>query len=187
LTLAVPVMQFRNMARPTLFDRPLTAAERMRLHRARKAAGAGKTRKTVRQLCQLHGVSERSFYYVQAFQRDSLIDWSDGVTCFASMGKEGMALLAKVWPAITFLGGTHGKASMEFLAEVCRYGDAAAQIAVRDCIKQSGAAAGKALWRQLMPKHPDLERKLKLAEERKRDRRLGRRRRRMNPHLGMVF
>jgi hypothetical protein len=178
------------MARPTLFDRPMTAAERMRLHRARKAAGAGKTMQTVRQLCQLHGVSEHSFYYVQAFQRDSLIVWSDGVTCFASMGKDGMALLAKLWRyggAITFLGGSHGKASMEFLAEVCRYGDAATQTAVRDCIKQSGATAGKALWRQLMPQHPDLERKLKLAEERKRDRQLGMRPRRRNPHLGMVF
>jgi hypothetical protein len=52
LTLAVPVMQFRNMARPTLFDRPLTAAERMRLHRARKRGVVAQSRATVRQIAE---------------------------------------------------------------------------------------------------------------------------------------
>jgi hypothetical protein len=158
------------MARPTLFDRPMTAAERMRLYRARKrgVVVAQSQRTTVRQLAEQDGISERLIYYVRAFARYTLIEWDEDMVRFL---------------------GSHGKIGIPFLAEVCRYGDAAAQTAVRDCIKQSGAAAGKALWRQLMPNHPDLERKLKLAEERKRDRQLGRRRRRrrMNPHLGMVF
>jgi hypothetical protein len=119
---------------------------------------------TVRQLAEQHGISERLIYYGRAFDRYRLIEWD-----------EDMILL-----------GGYGKIGIPFLVEVCRYGDAAAQTAARDCIKQSGAAAGKALWRQLMPKHPDLERKLILAEERKQERRLGRRRA-PNPHLGMLW
>jgi hypothetical protein len=152
------------MARPTLYHRPLTAAARMRRYRARKAAGVTKPM-TVRELCQRYGISERYHYYVKAIMRNSLITWDDGLDAFL---------------------GNHGKIGLEFLAEVCRYGDAAAQTAVRDRIKQSGAAAGKALWRQLMPKHPALKRKYALAKDRKRRRRLGFGRL-GNPHLGMVW
>ena len=80
-------MQFRNMARPTLFDRPLTAAERMRLHRARKrGVVVAQSQRTVRQLAEEIDVAERTLYYMRAFERYRLIEfWGGKEDCSVSL------------------------------------------------------------------------------------------------------
>ena len=66
-------------------------------------------------------------YYLGVYGRERLIDWDDDV-----------------------VNGKYGKIGMEFLAEVCRYGSAEVQQYVHDRIKASGAAAGRALWQEMI-------------------------------------
>jgi hypothetical protein len=124
------------MARPTIFSEPMTSAERMRLHRARKrappvvlTAAELKLAVPMRRLARLLHCSERHCYHFAAFQRHSAIKWSDDI-----------------------LNGKHGGVGAEFLAEVCEHGDAAAQKAIRDKIMEAGAEraagapSGRPIW-----------------------------------------
>jgi hypothetical protein len=113
----------------------MTAAERMRRYRAlKRSGGRPKPRNKdealalmpMRRFARYLHRSERHCYHIAAFKRDSLIHWDDDI-----------------------LNGEYGRVGFAFLAEVCRYGDAATQRAVRNRIKRSGAAAGRALWHQL--------------------------------------
>jgi hypothetical protein len=134
------------MARPTIFERPMTAAERMRHYRARKRSGSPQPR-TVRQRAAQYRVSERTVYYVKAWARASLIQWHpNGVRGFLDQHADEMRPV-----------------SVAFLAEVCRHGDARTQRKIRDCMNKAGVSAGHALWRKL---RPDLaERKRQMREE----------------------
>jgi hypothetical protein len=128
------------MARPLIYSQPMTSAERMRRHRAGKkrvasllasgewsAADARLVNMPVREYVRaVLRSSERHYYHLMAFQRYKLIKWDD------------------------ILNGKYGRVGFEFLAEVCEYGDASAQRAVRNRIKKAGAAAGRALWQQLI-------------------------------------
>ena len=144
-------MLFSGMARPTIFDRPMTAAERMRRYRERKRDGVQQP-VTVREMIASspYGpVSERSVYYVRAWHRDSLIKWHpDGLRGFLDQHADELRPV-----------------SVAFLAEVCRYGDARTQRKIRDRINKAGISAGHALWRKL---RPDLaERKRQMREKTK--------------------
>jgi hypothetical protein len=153
------------MARPTLYEHAMTDAERMRRYRARKKSGEAPRRQTVRERAELFGISVRYFHYANLFYRYSVM----------AQDKEFLDGLAK---------GTYGKISMVFLAEVTWYGTFKEQRAVCERIKQGGAAAGRAEWKQIISdgKHADV---LRRHEDRRTGRKLGRRR--MNPHLGMVW
>src|ERR1035437_943968 len=130
-------MQFCNMTRPTIFDRPMTAAERRRRHRPRGELPAPRNvkeavaRMTRVQQAAYVGSSLRHWYYVREFNRYREIKWSGDV-----------------------LNGKHGKVGMAFLAWVCKYGDRDVQQMIHDCIKRKGAAAGRALWRKVMRRGP---------------------------------
>jgi hypothetical protein len=125
-------MQFRNMTRPTIFDRPMTPAERMRRHRARgprptpRNVTEALAHMTRAQQAAHVGSSLRQWYYVREFARFREIKWTGDV-----------------------LNGRHGKVGMAFLAWVCKYGDRDVQQMIHDCIRRKGAAAGRALWREL--------------------------------------
>ena len=134
------------MARPTIYDTPMTPAERMRRYRDRKrnpppraethAEALRQALTTKRKLADYVNRSERWVYYLGVYGRERLIDWDGDV-----------------------VNGRYGKIGMEFLAEVCRYGDAEAQQKVHDRIKASGAAAGRALWQEMIQGHEELIRK----------------------------
>jgi hypothetical protein len=124
-------LHFRNaMSRPPLFDRPMTAAERMRLYRSRKRDPQPPDRlvtahgKTQKEFARKLGMSLRNFHYMQVFNRNRLIEWD--------------ALVIR---------GTYGKVGFAFLAEVCRLGDAGTQQLINDMIKERGAAYAKQIWR----------------------------------------
>ena len=137
------------MVRPTIFDRPMTAAERARRHRASKQTGE-RPPPTVAQLAQEHGISERVFYYGKSFLRHSLIDWDLVPDRYkVSVGKVDWDRLRAF---LDYLDGRYGKIGVVFFAEVCRHGDAKAQRMVRDRIKRDGIAAGRELWRELRHK-----------------------------------
>ena len=111
----------------------MTAAERMRRHRANKRRGIVLTPREKLYLAPIRvfaprvlRISPRQYYYDQAVKRHALIKWDD------------------------ILAGKHGKVGIEFLAEVCKHGDASAQRAVHNKIKKAGAAAGRALWQKLI-------------------------------------
>ena len=111
------------MARPSIHDEPMTAAERMRRHRANKRRGIVLTPREKLYLAPIRvfaprvlRISPRQYYYDQAVKRHALIKWDD------------------------ILAGKHGKVGIEFLAEVCKHGDASAQRAVHNKIKKAGAA-----------------------------------------------
>src|SRR4051812_2494422 len=119
------------MARPTIFERPMTAAERMRRYRARKRSGLPQPT-TVRQLAAKARASERTVYYVKAWARASLIKWHpNGVRGFLDQHAD------EIRPV-----------SVAFLAEVCRHGDARTQRKIRDRMNKAGISAGHALWRK---------------------------------------
>ena len=99
------------MARPMIFDRPMTAAERQRRSRAAKmnmhlvsAADAALHLVPVRKFVRFLRSSERYYYYLSNFQKRAEIKWPDAI-----------------------LNGAYGKVGMEFLADVCQYDDASAQ------------------------------------------------------------
>jgi hypothetical protein len=123
------------MARPTINDSSMTPAERMRRHRERKRI-RGPEPNTINDVLRLMTRQQQAKYirrsvrywhYVVAFRRCTLIDWDGEV-----------------------LNGKHGRIGIAFVAEVCRYGNADAQQAVHDRIKEAGAAAGRALWREMV-------------------------------------
>jgi hypothetical protein len=131
-------MQFRNeetMARPTLGDRPMTSAERMRRYRARKRCpdpvptdtNDCLQRCTRKQQAAHLNMSARQWAYVNEFSRYREIEWDRDV-----------------------LDGKHGKIGVGFLAWVCKYGAAPVQRLIHDTIKQKGATAGRALWLELL-------------------------------------
>jgi hypothetical protein len=113
----------------------MTAAERMRDYRARKRnprpppkdINECLARSTRKEQARYVGKSVRSWYYVKEFCRYSEIEWEGDV-----------------------LNGKYGRIGIAFLAWVCRYGDATVQQMVHDRIKEAGAAAGRALWRDLL-------------------------------------
>src|SRR5260221_11805108 len=104
------------MARPTVYDRPMTSAERMRRHREAKRyiskiSPAERAFYLVpkRVFCKHLHMSERQLYYIGAFQRDSVIEWPHDL-----------------------LNGKYGRIGFSFLAGVCRYGNTKAQTLGRD-------------------------------------------------------
>lgn len=116
------------MARPTLFDRPLTPAERMRIYRARKAGKSWLppvpvTQAEIARACRQ---SLRARYYETAIERHRLIDWPDAI-----------------------FDGQYGKVGLAFLADVCRHGDAEHQQLICDVIQQEGPGAAREIWRDL--------------------------------------
>jgi hypothetical protein len=124
------------MARPTIFDPPMTAAERMQRYRERKrhplpepdTITEALRRTTPKNRARYVGRSVRSLHYIGVFLRCQEIKWDDAI-----------------------LDGKYGRCGIAFLAEVCKYSNAAGQQAVRDCIREHrSAAAGRALWRRLV-------------------------------------
>ena len=117
------------MRRPPIFDRPMTAAERMRDYRARKrapeqpdpvVANYGTTNKArARRL----GISLRKYQYMTAYLRDRLIEWDPNIC------------------------SKYGKVGFAFLADVCGHCDADTQQLVNGMIKEHGAAYAKQVWR----------------------------------------
>jgi hypothetical protein len=123
------------MARPTVYDEPMTPAERQRRHRNVDDSKISPAEKAfymvpMRVFAKHLHCSERHLYHHKAFQRDRLIEWPTDI-----------------------LNNKYGRIGMSFLAEVCRYSNAAAQTLVRDCIVKNGAPAGRALWGSLVRKH----------------------------------
>ena len=123
------------MARPSIYDHPMTPAERMRRHRALKAKPLAPSRDTTEMIAHMTrkqqaewvGCSLRQWYYIREFSLYREIKWSADV-----------------------LNGKRGKVGMAFLAWVCKYGDRNVQRMIHDCIKRKGAAAGRALWLDLL-------------------------------------
>jgi hypothetical protein len=131
------------MARHTIYDQPMSPAERMRRYRARKKLWPiqPKTRDEallpVKKFARFLRVSERQYFYHCVFRDHSLIKWGDEL-----------------------LNGKYGKVGIHFLAEVCKHGDASAQRAIRNRIRKAGAAAGRELWLVLCREaRPDLIRR----------------------------
>jgi hypothetical protein len=122
--------------RPTIFDRPLSPAERMRRHRARKAhplpaprdVYEALARKPRKQQADYLGISLRQWYYLKEFRRYREIKWSGDV-----------------------LNGKHGKIGIAFLAWVCKFGDRDAQQTIHDCIRREGAAATRRKYQHDWP------------------------------------
>jgi len=136
------------MARPTIYDHPMTPAERMRRHRALKANPLAPpdtsgivlpeiksvryleemiARMTRKQQAAHVGCSLRQWYYIREFSRYREIKWSGDV-----------------------LNGRYGRVGAAFLAWVCKCGDRNVQRLIHDRIKKKGARAGRALWLDLL-------------------------------------
>jgi hypothetical protein len=113
------------MARP-IFNRPMTAAERMRRYRARQRDGSP-ARITRRECAKIMGVSERIYYAIDQFQRYAAFRWHPDI-----------------------IAGKHGRLGWHFLAIVCSHGSAAQQRLIHDTIRRDGATAGRATWRKLL-------------------------------------
>src|SRR5262245_50885450 len=115
------------MARPTIYDRPMTAAERMRRHRARKQEPQQR-QPTVRELARQKRIPERSIYYAKvarsAWDRDFLVNYVEGKY--------------------------RGRIGIQWLAEVAEHASAKALRAVREAIERDGGEAAHALWRKLI-------------------------------------
>ena len=105
---------------------------------------------------QALGLSGMAAAYRQLAEQDNAADLS----------RENFQKYSEIkWPD-AILNGKYGKVGISFLAEVCQYGDAGAQRAVRETLKKSGAAAGRALWYKLIleAEHWDLVHKYTIAE-----------------------
>ena len=123
------------MPRPTIFDRPMTAAERMRRWRAARQNGATPPdRITSKQRAGVMRRSVRQFYLIQEFDRFATFTWHPDI-----------------------LNNKHGRCGMRFLALVCRFGTPAEQRRIHDIIRRKGAAAGRALWRDILSKRREAE------------------------------
>jgi hypothetical protein len=113
----------------------MTPAERMRHYRQRKKKARPKPSSrnevlaamTIKQRAALVGVSVRYWHYMKTFGENTLIKWDGDV-----------------------MNGKYGKVGMAFLAEVCTNAPQDVQQAINDCIKARGAAAGRALWRDMV-------------------------------------
>ena len=119
------------MARPTIYHRPMTDAERMRRYRARKHDPQPRP-PTVREWAQRAKVSERTCYYSK----------------IASTGFD-----KDFWH--NYVGGKYNDhighcIGIQFLAEVVQYGTVRAQHLVREAIEREGDAAARALWRRII-------------------------------------
>jgi hypothetical protein len=119
-------MQFRYMPRPTIFDRPMTGAERVYRHRGRRRLALERP-KTRKERARIIGVSERTFYNIQRFDDFAAFQWNRDI-----------------------LDGGYGRVGLRFLAIVCAYGSSAQQRLIHDTIVREGASAGRAAWRQLL-------------------------------------
>src|SRR5262249_37977729 len=124
------------MARPTIYHRPMTNAERMRRYRARKKEPQQPRLPTVRELAQGklvpgNEVSERTMYYCKVartgFDKDF---WYNYRTGKYRAGLQGIGI--------------------QFLAEVVQFGTIRAQQLVREAIERKDAATARALWRKLI-------------------------------------
>jgi hypothetical protein len=122
----------------------MTAAERMRRYRARKrepipeftpeqkiylqfrADGRPRLMSNAEFARRILRCSLRHCYHLRAWQEWTDIEWGDDL-----------------------LNGKYGRVGAAFLAEVCTYGDARTQRAVRNRIRKAGAAAGRKLWLDL--------------------------------------
>lgn len=118
------------MARPCIHDRPMTPGERMAKSRAKECAHLSPQNrallnsgvyKTVKRLARLCRKSERFMYHQLAFEKHELINWGD------------------------VKSRKFGKIGMEFLAEVCTYGDADIQREVHDMIAESRSFSASTL------------------------------------------
>jgi hypothetical protein len=109
-----------------IFKQPMTGAERVRRHRARRRAGIKPG--THKEAARLMGISGRTYRYISAFERYAAFQWNRDI-----------------------IEGKHGRVGFAFLAMVCAYGSAAQQRLVHDTIIRNGAAAGRAVWRRLAP------------------------------------
>jgi hypothetical protein len=74
------------MARPTVYDRPMTPAERQERHRNAKRNLSKLSEAERRFYCvpmrtfaRHLQCSERQLYHIKAFQRDSLIEWPNDI------------------------------------------------------------------------------------------------------------
>ena len=139
-----------EMARPTIFDRPMTDAERMRRYRARKKEPQQPRPPTVREWAHERRVSERSVYYAK----------------IASTGFD-----KNFWH--NYVGGKYNDhighcIGIQFLAEVVQYGTVRAQHLVREAIEREGDAAARALWRRIIrrgKRYAELRRRREAATE----------------------
>ncbi len=111
----------------------MTAAERMRRHRAKKREASSEqampghaTALTHKQQARVMGCSERHWYTIQAYVRHQAFEWDGDI-----------------------LDGKYGRCGMSFIAEVCRLGGPEAQRFIHDLIKEKGAAQGRKWWRIL--------------------------------------
>jgi hypothetical protein len=113
------------MARPAIYDQPMTAAERMRRYRERKRnPPATPSPRSVKQAAAIAGLGLRYAYYYKAYQRNRLFDWDEDV---------------------------ENKLSTSFLGIVCTQGDEKMQRAVHDWVKKYGVKVARAMWNDLPP------------------------------------
>jgi hypothetical protein len=120
------------MGRHRMFDKPQTAAERMRRYRRRQKASQPKpatatealARMTKKEQAMFCDCSVRYLQHLRTVFENTMIKWDADV-----------------------MNGKHGKVGANFLAEVCvnaPFEDI--QQRINDTIKTEGAAAGRALW-----------------------------------------
>jgi hypothetical protein len=128
------------MSRPRMFAEPLTAAERMRRYRCRaKASRPQPTTQTEalrgmtkKQQAAFFGCSVRHMHHHRTISENTLIKWDADV-----------------------MDGKHGKVGMSFIAEVCVNATQDIQQRINDTIKSRSAAAGRALWSELLREDRD--------------------------------
>jgi hypothetical protein len=117
------------MGRPPLGDRAMTAAERMRRHRARKKQTLPEPEPEPdfglsKDMARSIGYSVRTWYTIKQYERHAAFRWDNDI-----------------------FGGKYGRCGWSFIADVCKHGDAGTQRLIHDMIKQDGAAHARAVWK----------------------------------------
>ena len=115
------------MARPCIFDTPMTPAERMRRHRRNKREGVplkSEFGNVTRHIAKVAGLSERHTYYIAAVRRD---------------GVEGWLVPEIIDPP--------ARTSIRWIAEVCKMATPEIQRDLIRMIKKHGKKRAYTVWR----------------------------------------
>jgi hypothetical protein len=128
-------MGVTKVGRPTVYERPMTAAERMRRHRKLKhgpatATPARETRAQRLKTLNALGLSTRQFYVYRQYDMYRAFEWDANI-----------------------LDRKYGRCGMSFIADVCKHAQPEAQRHIHDAIIERGAAFGRLLWRLAKQDH----------------------------------